>query len=111
LYTLALHDALPISSGPQQVERFNGVPSINIQGSAAPGFSTGDAMDILESLSEQLPRGLGYEWTGLSYQEKQAGSQAPLLYMLTMLVGLLCLAALYDSWSIAFSVMLVVAVG
>jgi len=99
------------TSGPQQVERFNGVPSINIQGSAAPGFSTGDAMDILESLSEQLPRGLGYEWTGLSYQEKQAGSQAPLLYMLSMLVVLLCLAALYESWSIPFSVMLVVPLG
>lgn len=99
------------TSGPQQVERFNGVPSINIQGSAAPGFSTGDAMTIMESLSEQLPRGFGYEWTGLSYQEKQAGSQAPLLYLLSMLVVLLCLAALYESWSIPFSVMLVVPLG
>lgn len=99
------------TSGPQQVERYNGVPSINIQGSAAPGFSTGDAMRIMESLSNQLPNGFGYEWTGLSYQEKQAGSQAPLLYLLSMLIVLLCLAALYESWSIPFSVMLVVPLG
>lgn len=99
------------TSGPQQVERFNGVPSINIQGSAAPGYSTGDAMTIMESLAEQLPAGFGYEWTDLSYQEKQSGSQAPLLYVLSMLVVLLCLAALYESWSIPFSVMLVVPLG
>lgn len=99
------------TSGPQQVERYNGVPSINIQGSAAHGFSTGDAMAIMESLSDQLPSGFGYEWTGLSFQEKQSGSQAPLLYLLSMLIVLLCLAALYESWSIPFSVMLVVPLG
>ncbi len=97
--------------GPQQLERYNGVSSMNIQGSAAPGASTGDAMLAMEQLAAELPQGFGYEWTGLSYQERQAGSQAPALYALSMLVVLLCLAALYESWSIPFAVMLVVPLG
>ena len=97
--------------GPQQLERYNGVSSMNIQGSAAPGYSTGDAMLAMEQLAMELPRGFGYEWTGLSYQERQAGNQAPALYALSLLVVLLCLAALYESWSIPFAVMLVVPLG
>ena len=97
--------------GAQQLQRYNGVPSINIQGSASPGFSTGDAMVAMEDIASQLPEGFGFEWTGLSYQEAEAGNQAPLLYALSLLVVFLCLAALYESWSIPFSVMLVVPLG
>jgi len=97
--------------GAQQLQRYNGVPSINIQGSASPGFSTGDAMVAMEDIASQLPDGFGFEWTGLSYQEAEAGNQAPLLYALSLLVVFLCLAALYESWSIPFSVMLVVPLG
>ena len=97
--------------GAQQLQRYNGVPSINIQGSASPGFSTGDAMAAMEEIAAQLPDGFGFEWTGLSYQEAEAGNQAPLLYALSLLVVFLCLAALYESWSIPFSVMLVVPLG
>jgi len=97
--------------GAQQLQRYNGVPSINIQGSASPGFSTGDAMAAMEDIASQLPEGFGFEWTGLSYQEAEAGNQAPLLYALSLLVVFLCLAALYESWSIPFSVMLVVPLG
>ncbi|HLR17523.1 MAG TPA: efflux RND transporter permease subunit [Alcanivoracaceae bacterium] len=98
-------------SGAMQTERFNGVSSLNIQGTAAPGYSTGDAMAAMEELVAQLPHGFGHEWTGLSYQEQQSGNQAPALYALSMLVVLLCLAALYESWSIPFSVMLIVPLG
>lgn len=98
-------------SGAMQAERYNGVSSLNIQGSAAPGYSTGDAMAAMEELAAQLPHGFGHEWTGLSYQEQQSGNQAPALYALSMLVVLLCLAALYESWSIPFSVMLIVPLG
>src|SRR5699024_6409699 len=84
------------TSGAQQAERYNGVSSMNIQGNAAPGHSTGEAMKVMEQLAEKLPAGTGYEWTGMSYQEKQSGNQAPLLYALSMLVVLLCLAALYE---------------
>ena len=97
--------------GAQQLQRYNGVPSTNIQGSASPGFSTGDAMAAMEEIASQLPEGFGFEWTGLSYQEAEAGNQAPLLYALSLLVVFLCLAALYESWSIPFSVMLVVPLG
>ena len=97
--------------GAQQLQRYNGVPSINIQGSASPGFSTGDAMAAMEEIASQLPDGFGFEWTGLSYQEAEAGNQAPLLYALSLLVVFLCLAALYERWSIPFSVMLVVPLG
>ncbi|SFM36235.1 efflux RND transporter permease subunit [Marinobacter zhejiangensis] len=97
--------------GPQQLQRYNGVSSVNIQGNAAPGMSTGDAMAALEELAAELPGGYGYEWTGLSYQERQSGNQAPALYALSLIVVFLCLAALYESWSIPFAVMLVVPLG
>jgi multidrug efflux pump len=97
--------------GSPKLERFNGVSSVNIQGSPAPGVSSGEAMKIMESLVSKLPKGFGLEWTGLSYEEIQAGSQAPLLYALSLTVVFLCLAALYESWSIPLSVMLVVPLG
>lgn len=97
--------------GPQQLQRYNGVSSMNVQGNAAAGYSTGDAMAAMEQMASQLPGGFGFEWTGLSYQEKQAGSQAPFLYALSLIVVFLCLAALYESWSIPFAVMLVVPLG
>src|SRR5690606_15021795 len=92
-------------------ERYNGVPSVNIQGAGAPGISSGEAMNIMERLAAQLPPGFGFEWTGLSFQERQSGAQAPLLYALSILVVFLCLAALYESWSVPIAVMLVVPLG
>lgn len=97
--------------GPQRLERYNGVPAMNIQGEAAPGFSSGDAMLKMEELIGKLPTGIGYEWTGISLEERTSGDQAPLLYALSLLIVFLCLAALYESWSIPFSVMLVVPLG
>jgi multidrug efflux pump len=97
--------------GSPRLERYNGVSSINIQGQGSPGVSSGDAMLAMEELMTQLPSGFGYEWTGLSLQERQSGDQAPLLYALSILVVFLCLAALYESWSVPFSVMLVVPLG
>jgi len=97
--------------GAPRLERYNGLPSFQIQGQAAPGVSSGRAMQEMEKLAAQLPQGVGYEWTGLSYQERLSGSQAPTLYALSMLVVFLCLAALYESWSVPISVMLVVPLG
>lgn len=97
--------------GSPRLERYNGVSSRNIQGEGAPGVSSGDAMLAMEELISQLPDGIGYEWTGISLQEKQSGNQAPLLYGLSILVVFLCLAALYESWTVPFSVMLVVPLG
>lgn len=97
--------------GPQRLERYNGVPAMNIQGQAAPGFSSGDAMMTMENLVAQLPTGIGFEWSGISLEEKASGNQAPLLYALSLLIVFLCLAALYESWSIPFAVMLVVPLG
>jgi len=97
--------------GPQRLERYNGVPAMNIQGEAAPGYSSGDAMLKMEELIAQLPSGIGFEWTGISLEERTSGAQAPLLYALSLLIVFLCLAALYESWSIPFSVMLVVPLG
>lgn len=97
--------------GSPRLERYNGVPSVNIQGQAAPGYSTGDAMQAIEEIVAKLPKGVGIEWTGMSYQERLAGSQAPALYAISLLVVFLCLAALYESWSVPFSVMLVVPLG
>jgi multidrug efflux pump len=94
-----------------RLERYNGVSSLEIQGSPQAGVSSGVAMAEMERLVAKLPRGIGYSWTGLSYQERMAGTQAPLLYALSVLVVLLCLAALYESWSIPFSVILVVPLG
>ena len=92
-------------------ERYNGLPSIEIQGSAAPGQSSGEALTEMEKLVTQLPPGIGFEWTGISDQEHSSGSQAPALYAVSMLFVFLCLAALYESWAIPFSVMLVVPLG
>ncbi|WP_429209773.1 efflux RND transporter permease subunit [Aeromonas veronii] len=99
------------SFGSPRLERYNGVSAMEIVGEAAPGKSTGDAMAAIEQMVKQLPEGVGIEWTGLSFQERQAGSQAPALYAISLLVVFLCLAALYESWSIPFSVMLVVPLG
>jgi multidrug efflux pump len=97
--------------GPPQLERYNGFPSFNITGQNAPGVSSGDAMLAMEGLIAQLPPGIGYEWSGISYQERQSGNQAGLLYGLSLLVVFLSLAALYESWSVPFAVMLVVPLG
>ncbi|CCG39837.1 efflux RND transporter permease subunit [Magnetospirillum molischianum] len=97
--------------GSPQLERYNGVPSREIMGAPAPGHSSGEAMAIMEDLATKLPPGIGYQWTGLSYEERLAGSQAPALYSISVLVVFLCLAALYESWSIPFAVMLVVPLG
>ncbi|SFD16458.1 multidrug efflux RND transporter permease AcrD [Pragia fontium] len=99
------------TSGSPRLERYNGNASLEIVGEAAPGVSTGAAMDTMEKLVAQLPEGIGQEWTGMSFQEKLSGSQAPALYAVSLLVVFLCLAALYESWSIPFSVMLVVPLG
>ncbi|WP_318358612.1 efflux RND transporter permease subunit [Enterobacter sp.] len=97
--------------GSPRLERFNGLPSMEILGEAAPGKSTGDAMLLMEQLASKLPAGIGYDWTGMSYQERLSGNQAPALYAISLIVVFLCLAALYESWSIPFSVMLVVPLG
>ena len=97
--------------GSPRLERYNGLPSVEIMGQAAPGVSSGDAMAAVEELAARLPAGIGYSWTGLSYEERLAGSQAPALYALSVLVVFLALAALYESWSVPFSVMLVVPLG
>ncbi|CET32602.1 acriflavin resistance protein F [Salmonella enterica subsp. enterica serovar Typhi] len=94
--------------GSPRLERYNGMPSMELLGEAAPGRSTGEAMSLMESLASQLPNGIGYDWTGMSYQERLSGNQAPALYAISLIVVFLCLAALYESWSIPFSVMLVV---
>lgn len=99
------------SYGSPRLERYNGVPAMEIVGEAAPGKSTGEAMAAIEEMVKSLPDGIGIEWTGLSYQERQAGSQAPALYAISLLVVFLSLAALYESWSVPFSVMLVVPLG
>lgn len=97
--------------GPARLERYNGVSSVEILGSAGPGYSTGEAMQAMEELAAKLPPGIGYEWTGISYEEKLSGSQAPMLYALSLLVVFLCLAALYESWSVPIAVILVVPLG
>ncbi|WP_340608001.1 efflux RND transporter permease subunit [Xenorhabdus bharatensis] len=97
--------------GPPRLERYNGLPSMEIVGESVLGKSTGEAMALMEKLASQLPAGIGYDWTGMSYQERLSGNQAPALYALSLLVVFLCLAALYESWSIPFSVMLVVPLG
>src|SRR5690606_17038057 len=98
-----------------RLERYNGISSVNIQGTPAPGVSSGDAMLAMEEIIAKLPemgiQGLDYEWTGLSLEERESGSQTLGLYALSMLIVFLCLAALYESWSIPFSVMLVIPLG
>jgi len=97
--------------GAMQTIRFNGYPAMRIGGNAAPGYSTGAAMAEMEKLATQLPAGFAYEWTGQSREEKLAGSQAMILYAFAILAVFLCLAALYESWSIPMSVILVVPLG
>jgi multidrug efflux pump len=97
--------------GSPKLERYNGVPAIEIQGSPAPGQSTGTAMQAMQELASKLPPGFGYEWTGLSYEEQKSGSQTGLLYSGSLIVVFLCLAALYESWSIPAAVILVVPLG
>ncbi|MDM7943920.1 MAG: efflux RND transporter permease subunit [Hydrogenophaga sp.] len=98
-------------TGPMQTVRYNGYPSMRISGSAAPGSSTGAAIAEMERLAAQLPQGIGYEWTGQTREEKLAGSQAIVLYAFAILAVFLCLAALYESWTIPLSVILVVPLG
>jgi len=99
------------ANGPMQTVRYNGYPAMKIAGDAAPGLSTGAAMAEMEKLAAQLPEGFGFEWTGQSREEKLAGSQAMILYAFSLLAVFLCLAALYESWSIPFAVLLVVPLG
>ncbi|WP_043316332.1 efflux RND transporter permease subunit [Microbulbifer sp. HZ11] len=112
-------EMVPVSSfatfdwdyGSPRLERYNGVPAVQIQGQGAPGVSSGDAMAEMERLVSQLPEGFGLEWTALSYQEQQAGSQTTLLYALSVLIVFLCLAALYESWTVPTAVLLVAPLG
>ena len=97
--------------GPAKLERYNGVSSVQIAGAPAPGVSTGTAMAAMEELAAKLPTGIGFEWTGISYEEKTSGGQAPALYALSLLIVFLCLAALYESWSVPIAVLLVVPLG
>ena len=112
-------DMIPLSEvasarwvvGSPKLDRYNGLPSMKISGSAAPGRSTGEAMAAMEEVAMQLPPGIGFEWSGTSFEERQSGSQAPFLFGISLIVVFLCLAALYESWSIPFAVMLVVPLG
>ena len=99
------------ATGSPKLERYNGVPSVEILGTPAPGQSTGTAMQAMQELAGKLPAGFGYDWTGLSYEEQASGSQTTMLYGGSMIVVFLCLAALYESWSIPVAVMLVVPLG
>jgi multidrug efflux pump len=99
------------TQGSPKLERFNGIPALNIQGAPAHGVSSGVAMEEIEKIVAQLPDGLAVEWSGLSYEERLSGAQAPALYALSVLVVFLCLAALYESWVVPLSVMLVVPLG
>jgi HAE1 family hydrophobic/amphiphilic exporter-1 len=99
------------TSGSPKLERFNGFPSMNIWGEPAPGRSSGEAMRTMEGFIRQLPQGIGFDWTGLSYQERQAGAQAAPLYAFSILVIFLCLAALYESWPVPISILLALPLG
>lgn len=99
------------TSGSPQLERYNGFPSVNIAGEAAPGRSSGEAMQAMEKIVAKLPKGIGYDWTGISYQERMSSSQGPLLYVFSIIVIFLCLAALYESWTVPISILLVLPIG
>jgi multidrug efflux pump len=99
------------TAGSPMLERYNGVPSLELLGAPAPGKSTGDALEAMETAVASLPKGVGYEWTGLSYEEKRSGTQTSALYAISLTVVFLCLAALYESWSIPVAVMFVVPLG
>jgi HAE1 family hydrophobic/amphiphilic exporter-1 len=98
-------------SGAPRKTRFNGFPAINIWGEPAPGKSSGEAMKAMEEAVRKLPAGFGFDWSGLSYQERMAGTQAPLLYAFSIFVIFLCLAALYESWTVPISILLVIPLG
>ncbi|GFO55298.1 multidrug efflux RND transporter permease subunit [Geomonas sp. Red276] len=97
--------------GSPRLERYNGIPSVEVMGQAAPGVSTGEAMAEMEKMAAQLPPGIGYEWTNLSYEEKNAGAQAPALYAISLIVVFLSVAALYESWTIPFVNLLMLPLG
>jgi HAE1 family hydrophobic/amphiphilic exporter-1 len=97
--------------GPPQLRRYNAFPSVNIWGEAPQGRSSGEAMQAMEEIAAKLPRGVAFDWSGISYQERMAGSQAPLLYAFSILVIFLCLAALYESWPIPVSILLALPLG
>jgi hydrophobe/amphiphile efflux-1 (HAE1) family protein len=99
------------TTGSPKLERYNGFPSMNILGEPAPGRSSGEAMQAMEGFVGKLPQGIGYDWTGLSYQERMSSSQAPLLYAFSIFVIFLCLAALYESWAIPIAILLVLPLG
>jgi HAE1 family hydrophobic/amphiphilic exporter-1 len=99
------------TTGSPRLERFNGFPSMNIQGEPAPGRSSGEAMKAMEEMVAKLPQGIGFEWTGLSYQEKMSSTQAPLLYAFSIIVIFLCVAALYESWPIPIANLLMLPLG
>ena len=99
------------TTGSPRLERYNGLSSVDIQGAAAPGRSTGEAMKAMEALATRLPPGVGYEWSGISLQERESGAQAPILYALSIVVVFLLLSALYESWSIPLAVILVIPLG
>ncbi|AVO48207.1 hydrophobe/amphiphile efflux-1 family RND transporter [Melaminivora suipulveris] len=99
------------TSGSPQLMRYNGSPALEMEANTAPGASSGDAMAAVEAIIARMPPGIGFEWTGASLQERQSGSQAPVLYAVSILFVFLCLAALYESWSVPFSVMLAVPLG
>ena len=98
-------------SGSPNLQRYNGFASVEIVGSPAVGRSSGEAMNAMEELAAKLPAGIGYEWTGQSYEERLSGTQAPMRYGISLLVVFLCLAALYESWSVPTAVLLVVPLG
>ncbi|WP_284155210.1 efflux RND transporter permease subunit [Sulfuricystis thermophila] len=97
--------------GSPKLDRYNGLPAMKLSGGPAPGRSTGEAMAAMEAIAKQLPAGVGFEWSGTSFEERQSGAQAPFLFAISLLVVFLCLAALYESWSVPFAVMLVVPLG
>ena len=111
LVPLAAFAATRWITGPMQTIRYNGYPTMRISGDATPGYSTGDAMDEMERLAQQLPPGFGFEWTGQSREERLSGSTATILIAFSLLAVFLCLSALYESWSIPFSVLLAVPLG
>ena len=108
---LASFTTIKWTFGSPQLQRYNGIPAVNIVGQAAPGLSSGDAMLEMEKMAAQLPRGIGFSWSGQSYEERISGNQAPMLYGISLLIVFLCLAALYESWSIPVAVIMVVPLG
>jgi multidrug efflux pump subunit AcrB len=97
--------------GPPLLERYNSFPTFSIWGEPTPGNSSGEAMEAMEEIASKLPRGIGFDWTGISYQERMAKSQGPVLYAFSIIVIFLCLAALYESWTVPISVMLMLPLG